>query len=126
MVTRPDHPLASNGAVPLEALKAEPWIDTGSDGDARLRALGAQHGFTPDFRHRAEGAAQLRRLILAGLGSALAPPPRDRDRLAVLALAEVDVTRPVVLAAIAGRRRSLAADSLVRAARARNWSAEAT
>jgi hypothetical protein len=41
--------------------------------------------------------------------------------LAVLRLVGIEATRSVVLAAIAGRRRSIAADAFVRAARARAW-----
>jgi hypothetical protein len=50
--------------------------------------------------------------------------PRDRTKLAVLRLVGVEVSRKVALAAIAGRRRSVAADALVRAARARAWNVE--
>jgi DNA-binding transcriptional LysR family regulator len=73
------------------------------------------------FRHRVDSPHHLRRLVLAGLGSAFLPPPRDRTELAVFRLAGVEASGSVVLAAIAGRRRSVAADAFVRASRARAW-----
>jgi DNA-binding transcriptional LysR family regulator len=121
MITRTQHPLASRDAVTLDDIRDEVWIEYCGDGARALRDAAKTAGFEPAFRHRVDSAVQLRRLILAGLGSAFLPPPRDRTELAVLRLVDVEASRNVVLAAIAGRRRSVAADAFVRASRARGW-----
>lgn len=121
VVVRAEHPLAELAAVTLDDVRDEQWIDYCGSGADRLRSAARASGFEPAFRHRVDSAAQLRRLVLAGLGSAFLPPPRDQTRLATLPLSDVDASRGVVLAAIAGRRRSVAAEAFVRASRARGW-----
>lgn len=124
MVTRPDHPAASC-AVPTPAgCRHEPWIAFG-DGPARLREAAAAHGFEPALRHQASDVAHLMRMIAAGLGSGFLPGSRDDPRLRSIRLVDASVARDVVLAAIAGRQRSLAADAFVRASRAVSWAATA-
>jgi hypothetical protein len=50
------------------------------------------------------------------------PAPSELDtRLCALTLLDEGLAAPVILAGIAGRRRSPAADAFVRAARARHW-----
>jgi DNA-binding transcriptional LysR family regulator len=121
MITRVGHPLASRDAVTLDDIRDEVWIEYCSDATRALRDAAKTAGFELTFRHRVDSVVQLRRLVLAGLGSAFLPPPRDRTKLAVLRLVGVEASRSVVLAAIAGRRRSVAADAFVRASRARAW-----
>lgn len=121
VITRAEHPLAARDAVTLNDIRDEIWIECRGDGARALRDAAKTAGFEPAFRHRADSAVHLRRLVLAGLGSAFLPPPRDRARLAVFPLSGVEASRSVVLAAIAGRRRSVAADAFVRASRARAW-----
>ena len=120
MVTRPDHPATALAAPTLAACRDESWIAFG-DGPARLREAAAAHGFEPELRHRATDVAQLMRMIAAGLGSGFLPGPRDDPRLRSIRLVDAAVARDVVLAAIAGRRRSVAADAFVRASRAVGW-----
>lgn len=122
MVTRAGHKLGERADVALADVVDEAWIDCGTDGAVRLRAAAALAGFNPGFKHRAAGPQQVRAMVLAGLGSAVMPRPRmDDDRLLALAFLEEAFLAPVVLAGIAGRRRSPAADAFVRAARARGW-----
>lgn len=121
LVTRRGHALEAREQVSLAELAEEPWVDCGSDGAARLRAAAPNAGFTPVFRHHAGQPAQVTRLVLARLGSAVLPGPAADDRLIALALLEDAFLAPVVLAGIAGRRRSPAADAFVRSARARGW-----
>lgn len=121
MVTRRGHMLEDRGEVALADITEEDWVDCGSDGAVRLRAAATSAGFTPAFRHRAGQPSQVARLLLAGLGSAVLPGPVEDDRLVALALLEDTFLAPVVLAGIAGRRRSAAADAFVRSARARAW-----
>jgi DNA-binding transcriptional LysR family regulator len=121
MITRAEHPLAARDAVTLDDVRDEVWIEYRGDGARVLRDAAKTAGFELAFRHRVDNMVHLRRLVSAGLGSAFLPPPRDRIKLAVLRLVGIEATRSVVLAAIAGRRRSIAADAFVRAARARAW-----
>lgn len=125
LVLRAEHKLASGETARLADARDEAFIDWGGDAIERLSAAAASVGFEPVIPHRAAEPAQVRRLILAGLGCALMPRPRDCDgasRLRALRLEDVDVVRSVVLSAISGRRRSIAADAFVRASRARDWS----
>ena len=125
MLTRTDHPIASHAAPTLAGCRDEPWIAFG-DGPARLREAAAAHGFEPAVRHRATDVAHLMTMIAAGLGSGYLPGRRDNPRLTSIRLIDASVARDVVLAAIAGRRRSLAADAFVRASRAVSWAAADT
>jgi DNA-binding transcriptional LysR family regulator len=125
MVTRSDHPLAVGGKPLLLSAREETWIDYEGDGCARLKAVAAAHGFVPIVRHRATDMSQVRRLVACGLGSAFIPRPRDDERLCALRFADAEVKRDVVLAAVAGRKRSIAADAFVRASRACDWAAAA-
>lgn len=121
MVTRPDHPLVTKTGPRFADARDEPWIDYGPDGRARLVAAAADAGFEPNVRHRAEDLAKLRAMIASGLGSAFMPCDRRDTRLRGVKFIDAEVVRQVVLAAISGRRRSLAADTFVRASRARGW-----
>lgn len=122
MVTRRGHRLEAQPGVALADVAEEPWIDCGSDGAARLRIAAERAGLSPTFRHSAAEPGQVQTLLLAGLGSAVLPKPaNDEDRLVALAMIEDSFLAPVVLAGIAGRRRSPAAEAFIRAARARQW-----
>jgi DNA-binding transcriptional LysR family regulator len=120
------HPFAAAGSVTIADTRDEAWIDCGGAGRARLFAAARSAGFEPDVRHQANDAAHLRRLIASGLGIAFMPAPRPDTRISAVRLVDVAVERDVVLAAIAGRRRSIAADAFVRASRARAWEAAAS
>jgi DNA-binding transcriptional LysR family regulator len=120
MHTRADHGLAARVDARLADAAGECWIDLADDGCSALRA--ATDGvFEPDVRHRADDLVQLRRMIVAGLGSAFLPGTSGHDRLSTVRFIDAEVVRQVALAAIAGRRRSVAADAFVRASRARGW-----
>jgi DNA-binding transcriptional LysR family regulator len=121
MVTRRDHRLAGALGVNLRDVRDETWIDCGGDGATRLRQFAEAIGFLPNFRHRASSPAHLKQLILAGLGSAFMPPVKDERNLVALRFLDIEASRQVVLAAIAGRQRSVAANAFVRAARTRKW-----
>ncbi len=122
MVVRRDHPAAGQAAVALADLAAEPLIDHACEGMAALRRQAEVVGLSLNLRHAARDVGQLRRLISAGLGTGFMPAPRDPAMCAV-PVADAAISADVVLAGIQGRRRSLAADSFVRASRARRWDA---
>lgn len=122
LLARGDHALAGRQSASIADLSEEPWIDCGEDSAARLRSAAAAAGVEVMFRHKVESPSQAERLVLAGLGSALMPAPPELDeRLCALTLIDEGLDAPVILAGIAGRRRSPAADAFVRAARARSW-----
>jgi DNA-binding transcriptional LysR family regulator len=122
LVARSNHALADRAEVSLGDLVEESWIDCGGDGSARLRTAAERAGITASFRHKAGGPSQALQLARAGFGSAvLQKPANDGGQLVALSLIEDEFLAPVVLAGIAGRRRSVAADAFVRAARARRW-----
>ncbi|WP_231420477.1 LysR family transcriptional regulator [Sphingomonas sp. Leaf205] len=125
MVTRAGHPLAGGAMPSLLSVRDESWIDHEGNGCARLKTLAAPHGFVPIVRHSATDMAQVKQLVISGLGSAFIPRPRDDERLCAFTFADVEVRRDVVLGAVAGRKRSIAADAFVRASRARSWAAAA-
>jgi DNA-binding transcriptional LysR family regulator len=126
MVTRADHPLAGGEMPSLASVREESWIDHEGNGCARLKTIAALHGFVPIVRHRATDMAQVKQLVISGLGNAFIPRPRDDERLCAFRFADVEVRRDVILGAVAGRKRSVAADAFVRASRARSWAAAAT
>lgn len=122
MVVRSGHRLAERSEVSLVDVAEEPWIDCGADGAVRLRTAAVAVGVDLAFRHKADGPIQARQMALAGLGNAALPRAFcPDDRLVALALMEEQFLAPVILAGIAGRRRSVAADALVRSVRARAW-----
>jgi DNA-binding transcriptional LysR family regulator len=120
MMVRADHPLAQRAPATFRAAREEHWIDDGG-GCARLRSAAALAGFEPDVRHRVSDPALVKQLVLAGLGSVFMPQPRHDERLRAVRFPDVNVVGQVVLAAVAGRKRSIACDAFVRAARARSW-----
>jgi DNA-binding transcriptional LysR family regulator len=122
LVSRSGHALADRTEITLADLADEGWIDCGGDGSARLRTAAERAGTSAAFRHKAGGPSQALQLVRAGFGSAVLPKPaNDEGQLIALALIEDAFLAPVILAGIAGRRRSAAADAFVRAARARRW-----
>lgn len=122
VMTRAGHPLSLSAQPSLSTLREEHWIDHEGDGCARLKAAGAAMDFEPLVRHRVNDMQQIRQMVASGLGSAFIPAPRAADGLAVIFVQDAQMTRDVVLGAVAGRRRGLAADAFIRASRARNWS----
>lgn len=122
MMVGVDHRLAARDEVDLNDFVEENWIDDGCEGTARLRKAAEIANVELRFKHRVESSRHAQNFVLAGLGSGIHGGRGDPDRrLKLLAFADPTMTVDVVMAGIAGRRRSLAADALVRAARARGW-----
>ena len=120
MVVRSGHIHAGRNRVTLAELAGEPLIDHDCEGVAALRARAEIVGLDLGFRHMARDGMQLRRLIAAGLGTGFMPDPGEPG-MHGLSVEGAEISADVVLAGISGRRRSLAADSFVRASRARAW-----
>ncbi len=123
MIARADHRLARRAPGSLQAASNEFWIDHDGGDCARLRTAAKEIGFEPVVRHRATDPSRVKQMVLAGLGSAFMPEPWRDDRLRAIRFPDVNVVGKVVLAAVAGRRRSVACDAFIRASRARSWAA---
>ncbi|MGV8985981.1 MAG: LysR family transcriptional regulator [Cypionkella sp.] len=119
------HPLTQAGPLCLSEVAAVPWIDCADDGTALLRSAAASAGLELAFRHRADSPALARSLIAQGLGLAIVPADTQPEGIALLGFVDTDLSLPIVLAAVAGRRRGRAADAFLRAAKARDWQATA-
>jgi DNA-binding transcriptional LysR family regulator len=131
VVTRTDHRFAAAPPDDPAVLEEETWIDLAGDGCAGLARIAGQGGAAIDVRHQAQSAAQLRQMVLAGLGCGWVPRGLVALPLVPVALAFGESEAPhaaavVVLASVAGRRRSVAADAFLRAARTQCWTLPAS
>ncbi|MGI5128924.1 LysR family transcriptional regulator [Pseudonocardia sp. CA-107938] len=73
LITAPEHPTATAGALPITALRDEPFVclPPASGLRARLEQLAADAGFTPRIPFESASLPQLRDLVAHGLGVAL-------------------------------------------------------
>jgi DNA-binding transcriptional LysR family regulator len=117
-----DHALSACETIDTEQLRRQPLIGRLPEGGA-AQDLEAMFGVTPAIRHRVSAEDHLHVLLRAGMGIALSagrrlvPPGIVRRRVAP------SLTLDVVVAAMAGRPLSRAADAFLRLARARDWNA---
>lgn len=121
VVTRSDHRFAAAPPASPDALEEEAWIDLAGDGCAALARIAGQGGAAIEVRHQAQGAAQLRQMVQAGLGCGWTPRSLAAPPLAATVLPFGTVEARFVLASVAGRRRSVAAEAFLRVARAQDW-----
>lgn len=121
VVTRSDHRFAAAPPEAPEALEDEAWIDLAGDGCAGLARIAAKAGAMIAVRHQAQGTVQMRQMVLAGLGCGWIPERLASSPLVPIVLPFGESASPVVLASVAGRRRSVAADAFLRAARTQDW-----
>ena len=116
------HPLAEFHEIPLQALAAESLIGRKppSDIESALDRLSAGRG--PQPRHCCASEDQLRQMVAAGLGIALAAE-HGRAAAGIVArpLADPAARRDIVLAAVAGRQHGLALAAFLKLMRARDW-----
>ena len=92
-----------------------------------FRSLCQAADIKPDIRHHATSEEQLQQMVLAGFGCAIVPKTLGlANGLVDVPLNGNVLERNVVLATVAGRRFSLAADAFVKVARARDWSLPTT
>jgi LysR family transcriptional regulator, hydrogen peroxide-inducible genes activator len=110
------HPLAGLDRIEPEALDGHAAILLGSPVEDSLTGAGASPV------HRAGSGAAAALLVAAGVGMALLPEGLSRPQGTVWRpLSGCSLERTVVLAAVAGRRRSAAADIFLKSVRARGW-----
>ena len=103
-----------------QSLLKRPYCEMSPRMDAILHACeGAGSG-----AHEVAADADVNALVQAGLGVAILPARRsDDERLRRVRIAGLDLACPVILHAVAGRPRSMAAATLIKMLRARDWSA---
>ncbi|HVU20088.1 MAG TPA: LysR family transcriptional regulator [Rhizomicrobium sp.] len=119
-----DHRFASAKSVTLKDLDGEPMVERiDCCMHAGFSELCAGAGVKPEIKHRAASEEQLQRMVLAGFGCGISPPTIAlADGLVGIPFVGGGLEREVVLATVAGRRFSVAADAFVKIARARDWS----
>lgn len=119
---RADHPLAAIEAPAFSDLANVAWIEGAGDLHAEFREHCAAAAVEPDFRHSAPGDRELVQLVQAGMGCAVvAHEDPFHDGLRPIEIAGMRLTRQIVLATVSGRKRSAAADALIRSMKARLW-----
>ena len=123
------HWLATSEAVPVDVLARESLILRGApdcDLDRALTRLATAAGIEPKVRHRCAGEDQLRQMVAAGLGLALAGQHQPvGPGIAIRPLADPAVERQILLAAVAGRPRGPVLAAFLKLMRARDWSTPA-
>jgi DNA-binding transcriptional LysR family regulator len=123
------HPLAALETIPVDALAKESMILRGApdcDLDQALTRLSAATGIEPRLRHRCAGEEQLRQMVAAGLGMALAGEQHPvAPGTAARPLADPAAGRQILLAAVAGRPRGPVLAAFLKLMRARDWSTPA-
>jgi LysR family transcriptional regulator, hydrogen peroxide-inducible genes activator len=120
-----DHPLAALEEIPAAALAKESLVVRGAadcDLDQALIRLAAAAGLEPKPRHRCAGENQLRQMVAAGLGLALAGEHHPAaPGIAARPLADPEAGRQILLAAVTGRPRGPALAAFLKLMRARDW-----
>jgi DNA-binding transcriptional LysR family regulator len=119
------HPLAMQNSLTLASIGKHRLLPRGyceQAGDL-ARILEAQ-GLAQDFHDTIASDHDLTALLAANIGLSIMPPSATgSDSLRTLPLADLELTRPVVLYAVAGRQRSPAATALLRLLRTADWPA---
>lgn len=119
------HALATLAAIPIAGLAEESLIIRGvadCDLDQALTRLCTEAGIEPRIRHRCAGEGQLRQMVAAGLGLALAGEHDPAGPgIAARALADTAAQRQILLAAVAGRPHGPVLAAFLKLARARDW-----
>lgn len=123
LVANPAHPLAMRNTLSLDQIggaRLLPRAYCEQAGD--LEAILARRGLHQSFQDHIGSDHDLMSLLSANVGVAIMPrSARTAGELRFLPIADLDLARPFVLYAVAGRQRSPAANGLIRLLRAANW-----
>jgi len=126
VVLMPDgHALAAQEGLTVEQLREQPLVgplDAADEPDGAECGIEALHRALP-VRHRGATQAQVHTAVRAGFGLALSTARHPLPAGMVSRRVEPPQQLNVVVAAIAGRPTSRAADAFLRLARARDWNA---
>ncbi|WAC24449.1 LysR family transcriptional regulator [Blastomonas sp. SL216] len=102
----------------VQDLATMTWIEADPHVAAEFCARCSEIGIRPDFRHHANLEVDLVDLVANGLGCAWVPAGLALpDKVRSVAVADMSIARTTVFATVAGRRRSVATDTLARALR---------
>lgn len=119
------HPLAMQNSLTLASIGKHRLLPRGyceQAGD--LSRILEAHGLAQDFNDTIASDHDLAALLAASVGISIMPPSAaGSEALRILPLADLELTRPVVLYAVAGRQRSPAATALLRLLRSTDWPA---
>lgn len=126
LVVGKEHRLAAKHKVHQEDLAQERYLSrTYCENSSELTAFLKAIGIHNDVSHKVVSEPDLVELIGAGFGYAI--PPRSsidgNTKVSMLQLDGLDIKRTVAVFAAAGRQRSGAANALIKALRAADWSA---
>jgi DNA-binding transcriptional LysR family regulator len=118
------HPFALRNAVALSDVVEERLIPRGyCEQRQELQSILAGHGITQRAGDQIASDHDLSLLLEAGIGAAIMPESASTvGRLCRVKIVGLDLRRAVRLYAVAGRRRSAAANALMNLLRAADWS----
>lgn len=117
-----DHELAANDQADVADLGEVTLVEYGSDVLEEFRDHCTSCAITAASRHSAVGEKDVVQLVAAGLGCGIVS--RDvslPEGVAMVELADLQLLRKVVLASVAGRQRSPAAEAFMRSLRVSAW-----
>ena len=117
-----DHRLAASDQAMVSELGEVTLIECGSDVLAEVRDHCESCAVTAATRHSAIGEGHVVQLVAAGLGCGIVS--RDialPDRVTMVELSDLKLSRKVILASVAGRQRSPAAEAFLRTLRVSAW-----
>ena len=122
------HPLAERPQISIDELRGQKFLQRNYCEDAaQTSALLRGHSIDPECGHDVTTDEDLRVLIEAGFGIALAPRSmRTPADLAKVPVSEIELSRTVYVYGVAGRQRTAVAGAMLRMLRAADWSRYST
>lgn len=123
LVAHPAHPLAMRNTLALEQIQGARLLPRAyCEQAADLADILVRHGMREAFQDHISSDHDLMSLLTANVGVAIMPrSARGSTELRYLSIDDLELTRQLVLYAVAGRQRSPAASGLIRLLRAANW-----
>lgn len=117
------HPFAMRNMLTLSQIAQARLLPRTYDEQAEaLERILDEHGLSLDLHDRIGSDHDLMALLAANVGVSIMPQSaRTSDAVRFLPLEDLDLIRPVVLYAVAGRQRSPAAAGLLRLLRSADW-----
>ena len=117
------HPFAMRNTLTLSQIAQARLLPRSYDEHSEaLERILDEHGLTLDVHDRIGSDHDLMALLAANVGVSIMPQSaRTSDALRFVPLEDLDLVRPVVLYAVAGRQRSPAATGLMRLLRSADW-----
>jgi len=122
------HPLAERPQISIDELRGQKFLQRNYCEDAaQTSALLRGHSIDPECGHDVTTDEDLRVLIEAGFGIALAPRSmRTPADLAKVPVSEIELSRTVYVYGVAGRQRTAVAGAMLKMLRAADWSRYST